>query len=129
MDVSDHQEWWGGYKYEQKYVLLTDVFLLSDNTKKFFLVPDKSVLRYAGIKPAHESVTDYRNSPKKIEQVFEDEWKDTLGNKILGVVDAGTKIQCVHLEKLNGFSICWDFENDIEIYGEILDGPFTNFEV
>ena len=128
-DVSHHKEWWGGYVYEQEYVLLKDVFLLTDNTEKYFLVPDKSVFRYAGIKSAPESVEDYRNSPKKIEQAFEDEWKDTIGNKILGIVDAGTRIKCVRLEKLNGFSIWWGFENGIEIYGKIIDGPFTNFEV
>ncbi len=40
----------GGYEYKQGYVLLKDVFLLTDDTKKFFLVPDRSVIRNAGIK-------------------------------------------------------------------------------
>ena len=128
-DVSYHKEWWGGYEYKQEYVLLKDVFLLTDNTKQFFVVPDRSVQRNSGIKSAPESIQEYRNSPNQIGKVFEDKWKDTKGNKVIGVVDAGTIIKCIRLEKISGFSIWWGNVSNLEIYGEVIDGPFADYEV
>ena len=128
-DISYRKECWGGYEYNQEYVLLKDVFLLTDDTKKFFLVPDSSVLRSCGIKSAPKSIKEYRNNPNQIGKVFEDEWKDTTGNKAIGVVDAGTRIKCVRLEKISGISIWWGYENYLDVYGEIIDGPFADFEV
>ena len=128
-DVSYHKEWWGGYEYKQEYVLLKDVFLLTDDTKKFFLVPDRSVPRNAGIKSAPDSLEEYRNNPNQIGKVFEEKWKDTTGGKVLGVVDAGTRIKCIRLEKISGISIWWGNVSSLHIYGEIINGPFADFEV
>jgi len=128
-DVSNHREWWGGYEYKQEYVLLNNVFLLTDDTKKFFLVPDRSVLKNAGIKSTPKSIEEYRNSPNQIGKNFEDKWKDTKSNRVIGVVDAGTRIKCIRLEKLDGISIWWGFVSGLDIYAEILDGQFANYEV
>jgi hypothetical protein len=128
-NVSHVTEWWGGYEYNKEYVLLRDVFLLTDNTKKYFLVPEHSMPRFGGIKVAPESIKEYNSNPNKVGYSFEQYWKDTSGSKVIGVVDAGTKIKCILLEKYSGFSIWFGFGGGLDIYGQIINGPFSNHKV
>ena len=129
MEVSNHSQWWGGYERSHEYVLLKDVFLLTDNTKKFFLVPDRSIYRCAGIMPAPESIREFKKNPDQIRKKFEDKWKPYDNIKVLGVVEAGTKIKCLRVDKVVGISIWWGFVSGLDIYGKILNGPFANCEV
>ena len=128
MDVSNHKEWWGGYERGHEYVLLKNVFLLTDYSKEFFLVPDRSVRRCAGIKAAPESIEAFKKNPDQVRKKFEEKWKH-YEDKVLGIVEAGTKIKCVRLEKMDGISIWWGFVSGLDIFGKILDGPFADYEV
>jgi len=128
-NVSANKEWWGGYNNNQEYVLQKSVFLLMNDTKNYFIVPDKSVPRSAGIMSAPDSIAEYLKNSDEVTRKFEAEWRGYSDTKVVGVIYEGTRIKTHRLEKMYGLSFWWGFESGLDIYGKILDGKFAGHEV
>ena len=117
-DVSEQKKLWGGYSRDAIYKLKADMFI---RNRKDIPTPAESVLvapakNTKGLCYLHYSVpsslSDYRNNI--------DAWPD-----IVGVVNAGTRIQCTKLIKYTPLG----FGSSLYIKAVILDGPFAGKEV
>ncbi len=107
-DVTKHKKLWGGYKYQQEYILLMDVFLYDG----LLLVPltDKRCL----------GLGDH-GAPASVQQYEEYINKHGRWPNIIGIVSSGTKIKCVELREHG--SMWWDSSYFL-VLAEIMDGPY-----
>jgi hypothetical protein len=116
-NVSNEEELWFGYSRNGIYQLKVDVFLRVRDTN----LPSKIVLvapreETKGLFTLHYtapwSVKDYKDN--------EESWPD-----IIGVVNAGVRIQCNNLVKYKTTA----YGNSLYIFAKILNGPFKGIEV
>lgn len=112
-DVTKHEKLWGGYKYQQEYTLLMDVFLRADSNESnpMLLLTPPGGDRYLGLWSGPYSVQDYEENKELWER-----------SRIIGIVSSGTKIKCVELREHG--ALLWG--SSLDIYAEILDGPYKD---
>jgi hypothetical protein len=108
-DVTQKEEYWGGYKFGQRYELLMDVFLeqVKDWSDRLVLTPPGQLYQCAGLYSAPQTVSEYKENPGA--------WP-----KVVDVVNAGTHIKCKMLRKHG--TLMWG--SSITIFAEVLDGPY-----
>ena len=110
-DVTQKEEYWGGYKFGQRYELLMDVFLeqVKDWSERLVLTPPGQLHQCAGLYSAPETVSEYKENPGG--------WPE-----VVGIVSAGTQLKCKMLRKHG--TLMWG--SSITIFAEILDGPYKS---
>ena len=107
-DITQKDQYWGGYERDQIYELVTDVFLEleEDWSKRLMLVPPARIERRAPLWSAPQTIAEYKSNQQNWPQV-------------VGIVNTGTRIRCTKLRKYG--SLLWG--SSIYVFAEILDGP------
>jgi hypothetical protein len=109
-DVTPKEDYWGEYKFGQRYELLIDVFLeqANDWSSRLVLTPPGQLPQGAGLYSAPNSITEYQQK--------HGDWPE-----VVGIVGTGTQLKCKTLRKHG--TLMWG--SSITIFAEILDGPYT----
>ncbi len=110
-DVTQKEDYWGGYEFGQRHELLMDVFIeqVKDWSDRSVLTPPSQLPQCAGLYSAPNSITEYQEKPG--------DWPE-----VVGIVSAGTQLKCKMLRKHG--TLMWG--SSITIFAEILDGPYKS---
>lgn len=124
-DVSDRDALWGGYKRGEVYTLHNfDVFLMQRQIfpgfrgKIMFVAPSSIKLPGPRHFDAPESVQAWRSG----------NFEPQDASRVVGVVQKGTRIQAARLDLVKEWSPMFGSTTSLDIWGEVLDGPFAGRE-
>jgi hypothetical protein len=121
-DVSDRDALWGGYKRGDVYTLHNfDVFLMQRPSilglggELMFVAP--SSINLPG--PRHLDAPETVQAWQSGNSVTQD------ASRVIGVVQKGTRIQAARLDLVKEWSPMFGSTTGLDIWGEVLDGPFA----
>lgn len=121
-DVSDRDALWGGYKRGEVYTLHNfDVFLMQRapilglGGHMMFVAPSSINLPGPRLLDAPESIEAWRSG----------NFAPQHTSRVVGVVQKGTRIQAARLDLVKQWSPMFGSTTGLDIWGEILDGPFA----
>jgi hypothetical protein len=124
-DVSDRDALWGGYKRGDVYTLHNfDVFLMQRRFvlglggKTMFVAPSSINLPGPRFLDAPESVQAWQSG----------NFVPQSAARVVGVVPKGTRIQAARLDLVKEWSLMFGSITSLDIWGEVLDGPFAGRE-
>ena len=112
--VAQKPELWGGYKPDEVYALLSDVFLMPHNG-----LPSGLAMVLSGeTSKALANTGTYQTGPPSVRAYLADpaKWPN-----VVGVVVAGTRLKIVDIRKAGDFLR----GQSLHIRAQILDGPFA----
>ena len=119
-DVTGKEDLWYGYRRGAIYKLKVDIFLKDRGVNN--VTPDQIVMAaprdktkciYTLAYSVPKSIEDYRHN--------RDDW-----HEIIGIVKAGTRIQCTRLVCYNTFG--GGYGNSLYVFAKVVDGEFAGIE-
>ena len=130
VDVSRDDELWGGYSFQEEYIVDKDLFIIIPtlSTKKV-LVPESSYHgRLLGRHyMAPNSISEYLKDPVQ-SSVYRNGGSEYKID-VVGVVKKGTILKTTKLEKRKAWTFYYGNTNDIFPYAEIITGDHTGTTV
>lgn len=123
-ELSSNNPHWGGYKYNQEYILREDVFL-QKNGKTLSLVPGASSKFISPYYLLYNlSIKDYKKGENDI--ILNDGFEKII---MLGIIRNGTTIVTTKLIEDYIFSLFFGGGTTYEVYGRIVDGEFAGTKI
>jgi len=154
LSLPEDSPYWGGYKYEQVYIIEKNIFLMKSDYYGEYLIPERnykgrSIGRY---QLAPKSIEEYKKDPvtssiyeRKRNQLSKSKYEELLKKyrndptklsaikrmhgprklNVLGIVNAGTKIKAMKITNKKSWVPGFGESERIFVYGELLTGPFS----
>lgn len=128
-NVSDNQEYWGGYQNDTVLVLLKKVFLieLDNNRSNLALTPEGNYEHKNRYYTAPVSISDYyknRNTEKTISgRAYH------IKSKVIDVIPSGTKLKCCVLKLKKEWSWYYGSGYTLYLFAEVVDGKYKGTKV